>query len=596
MRRLIRHMLPRRVSLISGVLVMNTAIVALAMVALWLVVDRVRTEEAERASDRAAAAIAEVVRPDLERALADRDLPALRLALAKAAHAASLTECRIVLGDNSVVADLEAGAANLKALPAELPAVSTVGDAKRTFILEGGGGGRAILALEVPAASARSEWLEVGFGGVCLAAVALLGFVSVRAQKRSMPVTQVSSALSSIQQGEKELAALELAESFGDVATAWNGLLKELASHRAKERFDSVLTRRTQGGERDEVVPRMVDALWHGVIAVDDELNIRYCNGAAAVFLCGTRDGLLGTPILDRIEDPQAKEKLGKLAGARSRGKIVVETRTGEGDNGAVLRISARPVGSGGGAVLLIEDVTQQRVADKSRNAFVEQATHELRTPLTNVRLYVEALVEKPDADVSTRSQHLNIINQEVRRLERIVGDMLSVSEIEAGSLKLAIHDVRLPALFADIEAEFSAPARAKNIALRFDLPPKLPTIVADRDKLILALTNVIGNAIKYTPEGGNVKVSVKADDSLIIDVADSGIGIAADDAERIFDRFYRARDPRVEKIVGTGLGLALAREVMRLHGGDVTVQSVPDRGSTFSIRMPLKAPLSRAA
>lgn len=596
MRRMLRQLLPRQTSMISGVLVMNTAIVACAMAGLWIVVGGVRHEEALRAGERSASIVAEMVRPDLEQAFAEQDLPAARLAIAKAAHAGALTGCRISLGDGAVVADLDAAAVTSKSIPAELPPLTVEPDSHHTFAIDIPGKGKVLLTVEAGNTIARSEWLEYGFGGVCLGAIALLGVVSIRAQKRAMPVTMVRSALNSLHAGEKELAALELADSFGGIATAWNEMLRELATHRARERFESVLTRRAQPGERDEAVGKMVDSLWHGVVAVDDEMRIRYCNGAAAVFLSGTRDGLLGTPLLERIQEPQAREKLAKLTHAKGRAKVVVESRSGEGEGGAVLRISGRPTAGGGGAMLLIEDVTQQRVADRSRNAFVEQATHELRTPLTNVRLYVEALVEKPDADVGTRSQHLNIINQEVRRLERIVGDMLSVSEIEAGTLKLAIHDVRLPALFADIEAEFAAPARAKNISLRFDLPPKLPTIVGDRDKLVLALTNVIGNAIKYTPEGGTVKVAVHADDSLVIDVADSGIGIAAEDADRIFDRFYRAKDPRVEKIVGTGLGLALAREVMRLHGGDVTVQSVPDRGSTFSIRMPLKAPLSMAA
>lgn len=596
MRRMIRQFLPRHTSLVSGVLVMNTTIVAFAMAALWLVVGHVRQDEAALAGDRVAAVVAETVRPDLERAFAERDIAGARLAIAKAAHAGALAGCRVSLGDGAVVADLDASAVTVRAIPAELPPLTVEPDSRHSFAVDISGKGKVLLTVEPSGSISRSEWLEYGFGGVCLAVIALLGVVSVRAQKRAMPVTMVQSALGSIAGGETELAALELADSFGGIAGAWNGMLRELAIHRARQRIESVMTRRAEPGERDEAAGKMVDSLWHGVVAVDEEMRIRYCNGAAAVFLSGTRDGLLGTPFLDRIEDAAAKDKLAKLAGAKGRGRIVVESRSGEGEGGTVLRISGRPTAGGGGAMLLMEDVTQQRVADRSRNAFVEQATHELRTPLTNVRLYVEALVEKPDADAGTRSQHLNIINQEVRRLERIVGDMLSVSEIEAGTLKLAIHDVRLPALFTDMEAEFAAPARAKNITLRFDLPPKLPTIIGDRDKLVLALTNVIGNAIKYTPEGGSVKVGVKAEDSLVIDVADSGIGIAAEDADRIFDRFYRAKDPRVEKIVGTGLGLALAREVMRLHGGDVTVQSVPDRGSTFSIRMPLKAPLSKAA
>ncbi len=577
-------------------LVINTAVVAISLGALWFVVGSAQHRVAERHANQVADAVGAAIAPELEHALGADDLAGIRLAVVRIARAERLGLCRISLGDGSVLADTDPAAINARAIPEQFPAVAAASGTSHRFELNVKGRGTALLEIEPAPAEARSENLEYGFAGVCVAAFILLGFVSVRAQRRSMPITLVGSALDSLQRGEKELAALELADSCGGVGAAWNELIREIAKHRARERFDSVVTHHAQGGERDEAVGKMIDSLWHGVVALDEELRIRYCNGAAAVFLSGTRDGLLGTPVADRISDPQAHAKLSSIVKSRNRAKVVFESRTGEGDGGSVLRFSGRSIAGAGGAVLLIEDVTQQRVADRSKNAFVEQATHELRTPLTNIRLYVESLVEKPDADVATRSQHLNIVNQEVRRLERIVGDMLSVSEIEAGTLKLALHEIRLSALFADLESEYAAPARAKNLRLRFDLPPKLPTIVGDRDKLLLAITNVIGNAIKYTPEGGEVAVRIRADQEFVIEVADSGIGIGADDIDRIFDRFYRAKDSRVEKIVGTGLGLALAREVMRLHGGDIAVQSVPDKGSTFSIRMPLRTPLSKAA
>jgi signal transduction histidine kinase len=133
--------------------------------------------------------------------------------------------------------------------------------------------------------------------------------------------------------------------------------------------------------------------------------------------------------------------------------------------------------------------------------------------------------------------------------------------------------------------------AADKRQSLTFELPPKLPVIQGDRDKLLLTLHNLIGNAIKYTPEGGRVVVSVKADARQVaVEVADTGIGIRPEEQAMIFDRFYRSSDPRVAKITGSGLGLALAKEVAVLHRGDVTVQSEPDKGSVFTLVVPLAA------
>src|SRR5262249_25167092 len=155
---------------------------------------------------------------------------------------------------------------------------------------------------------------------------------------------------------------------------------------------------------------------------------------------------------------------------------IEIERRSDNGDR-TILRLTARPLRREdcAAAILVLEDVTQQRVADESRNSFVAQATHELRTPLTNIRLYVETLIDEGEADPAVRSKCINVISQEAKRLERIVADMLSVSEIEAGSLRLNPGEIRLDALFEELEADFRAQAEDKEIKLAFELPPKYP-------------------------------------------------------------------------------------------------------------------------
>jgi signal transduction histidine kinase len=260
-------------------------------------------------------------------------------------------------------------------------------------------------------------------------------------------------------------------------------------------------------------------------------------------------------------------------------------------EDGAVLRYSVRPIrrDETAMAMLYIEDVTQQRAADDARNAFVTQATHELRTPLTNMRLHIETALEEGEADPALRAQSLNVINAESRRLERIVSDMLNVAQIEAGSLELAHDDVRLEDLFAHLATVFRPQAEEKQITLTFNLPPKLPVLQGDRDKIMLAVHNLVGNALKYTPENGQVTATVDAGDrQLTVEVRDTGFGIAEEDQQHLFEKFYRAQDRRVVKITGSGLGLALAREVIRLHGGDITVQSQLDKGSTFVLTLPV--------
>jgi len=241
--------------------------------------------------------------------------------------------------------------------------------------------------------------------------------------------------------------------------------------------------------------------------------------------------------------------------------------------------------------LILIEDITQQRIAEETRRNFVAQVAHELRTPLTNIGLNVEAAVDDGEDDAELRGRCLNVINQETQRLAQVVNDMLSVSEIEAGSMTLRHDDIRLDDLFAGLTADFQQQAEEKQVSLNFDMPPKLPVIQGDRDKLAISLHNLLGNALKYSTPGGEVTVTVVAEDGrLTVAFKDKGIGIDKDELERVFDRFYRAEDSRVSSITGTGLGLPIAREIVQRHGGDIEATSELNQGSTFTIHMPYKA------
>ncbi len=452
------------------------------------------------------------------------------------------------------------------------------------------------MGLEVAAPSDSGSMLSlllVGLGaiGPALAVWAITGRIVAG---RMTGLSVLLEALRSVQQGRDAAEDLKLDPSYGPEAELWNRLIDEReAARRAQVQQQTQQAhqdrRRGGGGRLDE----LCDSLATGLVLLDDQGNVTYCNGAAAVLLGTRRDDLLGTPVSQRMDDPRLLEGLQGALDKTLRRRTTVEVDRGQQERGGVLRFTVRPAreSDAARAVMIIEDITQQRVAERARYAFVAHATHELRTPLTNIRLYVESLVDEPDAAPAERGQRLNVINQEVRRLENLVGDMLSVAEIESGAMRADRDDVPMAALFESLQNDYRQQAADKSIAMHFDLPPKLPTLQGDRAKLVQALHNLVGNALKYTPEGGEVRVKAEWDNGqLVIDVADSGIGIGEQDMANLFQKFYRARDERVSKIIGSGLGLALSREIIRLHGGEITVQSQLNKGSTFTVNLPAPA------
>ncbi len=586
----------------TGLAMAAILLLAMACAGAWTVYTEREKERAHVQQDLES--WGQLLARSIEQQLGNQTLSSVRTLMMNAATEHGLAECRVVLPDGQVVADSKSSGNTLKQLPkpwpagpaAEVSVERSANKLKLTLPLAVAGAGPAKLELSTPVKySLLAGWEgETGIGaiGACGAIAVLLIYRRLRWRLRALGA--IREALLAMERGETAAAALAVNTALGVEAGAWNELLRE--REQLRQELLTEKARESLGGRRDQRadLAQACDALWQGLVLLDENLKVKYANGAAAAFLRakGGRESMGGTSISDHVKDAQVLESLKAQAGGAGRRRASMEVRRPDSEGGGILRFSVRPVRreDSAAALLMIEDITQQRVADEARNAFVAQATHELRTPLTNIRLYVEQAIEAGD-DKEVRTRALDVINQESRRLERIVGDMLSVSEIEAGSFKLRAGDVRLETMFEDLRAEYAAQAKDKNLNLKLTLPPKLPVIHGDRDKIVLALHNLIGNALKYTPEGGNVEVKVDSNDKqLQVDVVDSGIGISPEETELIFDKFYRAKDKRVASITGTGLGLALAREVVRLHGGEINVRSQLDQGSTFTMTLPLRA------
>lgn len=456
--------------------------------------------------------------------------------------------------------------------------------------------GSVIDALIVVAAgAATSSLLWVRFHMVSIEAMLAWGVAAIvvlvvgrQVRKRERGTDAILSSLRAFAAGKRQNDALRVADDFGPLAGAYNRILDDRAAMTIQA-ISSELDGAGQGnaGRTGELQPTL-DAMWYGVVLVDRSGSVGAINGAARVLL-GIGPG--------QAIDPNAGTLIGQAdllasvlsSGGRGRKSESVEIVRESAGSKTYLRMTARALSPEvGGAIVIIEDATAQHVADEGRTALMAHTVHELRTPLTNIRLYVEEALEASTEDVELRGRALNVINHEARRLERVVCDMLSAAEIDSGSLTLQSGDVRLAQMFDELREDYKAAAEERHISLTFDLPPKLPVINGDRDKISLLVHNLIGNALKYTPEGGAVVVRFEEQDKrYIVEVSDTGIGIAPEESEKVFERFYRAGDARVSEITGTGLGLTLAREVARLHGGDVSVDSQVDQGSTFTFWLP---------
>ena len=242
-----------------------------------------------------------------------------------------------------------------------------------------------------------------------------------------------------------------------------------------------------------------------------------------------------------------------------------------------------------GGVLVVLHDVTQQRKNQEMQREFVANVSHELRTPLTNIRSYAETLSDSAgELPPATEKKFLGVILNESDRMTHIVQDLLTLSRFDSG--KDELHLVRFPFDVAvqDLYNAVYMEAQRHDHKMKLRLEPDLPTIVADRERVLQVMMNIVSNSIKYTPNGGHILVSAgREGDRVWMQVDDDGIGIPAKDRPRIFERFYRVDKARSRQSGGTGLGLSIAKEIVDRHEG--VLELVDREGPGLSMRMELK-------
>lgn len=390
-----------------------------------------------------------------------------------------------------------------------------------------------------------------------------------------------------------ELDVGQMVPATGNTAAdfGWNRLMSVGRRWQALSELEKGLEARLSKAS-DRSGPPLLDSLSDGVATVDAQGNVTYANAALAA-ICGvdSAQSLIGQSLVQVLTTDNEAATLLQDAGPQSTLEWSINTPGGSRTLQGKFRPGRKSDGSSIAFVWMIRDVTQQRLADAMRDQFLATATHEFRTPLANIRAYAESLDMGDEMDAQSRKHFYNVIQSESMRLSQLVDDLLDISRMQAGALALDCHETDLGRMLEEVSAKVQGEIQAKHQEFRCELPPKFPPrINLDKGKLSAALVNLLGNATKYTPEGGRISFRVDASQhKLQFTVSDTGFGIATEDLPHLFERFYRSNDDRVRDLSGSGLGLALTREVARLHGGDVTVESQLNHGSTFCLTIPLE-------
>ena len=267
-----------------------------------------------------------------------------------------------------------------------------------------------------------------------------------------------------------------------------------------------------------------------------------------------------------------------------------------DGPEGRALQFYTAPVqGEDGretiGRIVALRDVTRERDLDKMKTDFISVVSHELRTPLTSIKGYTDLLLSGASGETNElQAEFLGIIQSSTTRLSNLINDILDISRIESGSIEIQQGAVDYGRIVSETLRLMKAAADEKGISLDASLPETIPPIRGDADKVTQILSNLVSNAIKYTPEGGWIKVSleVTGEASLLTCIADSGIGIAPEDQKRLFQKFFRADNTSTREAGGTGLGLVIAKTILEMLGGAIWVESEEGRGSRFNFTLPL--------
>ncbi|REK71994.1 cell wall metabolism sensor histidine kinase WalK [Paenibacillus paeoniae] len=422
---------------------------------------------------------------------------------------------------------------------------------------------------------------QIFFSGT-LIALGLTGVLGILlAHTITSPIQGLTRQAEAVAEGRFDLKAPVLGDDeIGRLSMAFNEM-----TIRLKEALSA-------NEEENEKLVSVLSNMSDGVVAADERGRIIVWNHRALELL--DVETFQGVELADLLG--LTPEKLAELQSGRGRTLLINRDHSDtEGHEGSLLKLTLTPIHRRDkgitGTIAVLQDATEQEKLEQSRRQFVANVSHELRTPLTTIKSYAEALGDGALEERELSERFVGVISTETERMIRLVTDLLHLSRLDSNQAPLRRRQTNIHEMLDEVADRFSFQLSQKSIKANVYVERGLKKSWLDRDQIDQVLDNLISNAIKYTLDGGAIQIAARKmeDEGLMeISVKDTGIGIPKKDLTRIFDRFYRVDKARSRNMGGTGLGLSIAREIVKAHGGTISLASELNEGTTVSFTLPL--------
>ena len=336
----------------------------------------------------------------------------------------------------------------------------------------------------------------------------------------------------------------------------------------------------------------VLQCLPDGLLVLDPAGEVTFASGKIEPLLGVPVGAVLSQALEAWCVDPDLRAMLGRFkgAGVDKRSQVTIEFNpVNVPDKRLWATAQSLQGGMGGmsfGTLVVLRDATREHLARQAGNDFVAHVAHELKSPLNVIGMYAEMLADA-GADEALRVEAVNVVQDEVERMTGLVSNLLNVSKLEMGAMRPDRHRVKLEELLRDVAQHARTRAEAKGIRLELQVPRDIAAVAVDKDLFRIALNNLLNNAVKYNQSGGTVVLAAEeADQDVVISVRDNGIGMAPEDQAHVMEKFYRVAEHGEGARGGHGLGLYLAKQIVELHHGQLTLESALGQGSTFAIHL----------
>lgn len=424
---------------------------------------------------------------------------------------------------------------------------------------------------DVYATLSNIEWTLLQATAVAILVVTILGLALARTI--TQPILEITSQAEKLAKGDFDISVrVRSDDEIGRLAEVFNYLTGELR--------DSLHGMANEKSKLEAILGYMSN----GVVALDKDGRVIHINPKARAFL--------DLPESADADDVLARLKLGTANEVIAAAPCVRELQLEE-PGLLVLQAYLAPFSSSNGqlngVVVVLQDMTEQTRLDQMRRDFVANVSHELKTPLTTIISYVETLLDGALEDHTLAGTFLTTVHEEADRMNRLVKDLLMLTTLDHQQEKRKMQMVYMDELVVEVADRIVVTARNNGQRLSTNLPEEVPAVVANRDQIEQLLVNIVSNALKYTPSGGEISISVQTlEREVAVVVQDTGIGIPKEDLPRLFERFYRVDKARSRQLGGTGLGLSIAQQIVESHEGRIWVESELGKGTAVTFTLPV--------